>query len=288
MSEEVKTSAEKKLKEDISLSKLIDGANWVAVIVVGLATAMLLFVTAKAIWSNSENSAPKQINIQYTLQVDSAELKAYQDSTNIIYEQLIRANNRKVIEEVNNSVKQQYLRMESILTVQEDKSKLFTYGAGFLTILVALATFFGFKSINEMKKGTINSAEYESKKIAEETAKKVSEEISKVVAEERTKKEIQERYLALEKVILEKVKADLFEDFKRNNATLKGLDDKLANLEKRLDKYFDSPEMIGDMSGPEINSPESNPSLASEVKEEQKDLFLDEDNNVNEDNYENH
>ena len=98
----------------------------------------------------------------------------------------INENNKKILEEINASVSSQYKRMESILEVQEDRSKMFSYGAGFLAILVAIATFFGFKSINEMKKGTIDVAEYEAKKIAEEKAK----EVARKVAEDKTKEEL--------------------------------------------------------------------------------------------------
>ena len=97
--------------------------------------------------------------------------------------------------------------MESILAVQEARSNLFSYGAGFLAILVAIATFFGFKSINEMKKGTIEAAEYEAKKIAEEKAKEVAQK----VAEEKTKEELVSRLDGI-KVELE---SSLTSDFQR-------------------------------------------------------------------------
>ena len=203
MSEQTKTSEEKKAKEGISLDKLINGANWIAIIVVGLSTAMLLLVIAKAVLSNSNNPAPKQIEIKYILKVDSLQLRSFKDSTSITYDKFIRQNNQKVIEEVNNSIKQQYQRMESILSVQEDKGKLFTYGAGFLAILVALATFFGFKSINEMKKGTIESAEYEARKLAGD------------IAEEKTKEKVRELLEDIRKQITTEIKTEFKGDFER-------------------------------------------------------------------------
>lgn len=261
---------------NLSMDRLIYWANFTAIIIVGLSTLMLLFVIGKAISSNSDNQAPKQIDINYTLKVDSTQLKAYRDSSSYQFDKLIQQNNKKVIEEVDNSIKQQYQRMESILSVQEDKNKLFTYGAGFLAILVALATFFGFKSINEMKKSTIEAAEYEAKKIAEEVAKKI--------AEDKTKEEIQARYEAIENTIIDKVKANLLEEFNNNKVTVSDLDKKIAVLQNRIDVYFASEEMVNTTPNLEPDNSDDTDINVNVKDVKEKDLFTDEEPKTEGDN----
>lgn len=168
------------------LEWLIIGADWAAIIVVTIATISLIYVVSSLMSKQPENSAPKEILIKYEILVDTISVKKIKDSVTLKTLKNLDDNNKKILKEINVSVDAQYKRMESILSVQEDRSKLFSYGGGFLAILVAIATFFGFKSINEMKKSTIEAAEYEAKKIAEEKAKEVAQRI----AEEKTKEEL--------------------------------------------------------------------------------------------------
>ncbi|MFC4163862.1 hypothetical protein ACFOWU_09365 [Epilithonimonas zeae] len=174
-------------KPKTKLDWLIIGANWAAILIVTIATGALIWVVSSLIRKEPENIAPKEIVVKYEISVDTSLIKNDKDSATIKSIKNLDENNKKILSEINSSVDAQYKRMESILSVQEDRSKLFSYGAGFLAILVAIATFFGFKSINEMKKGTIDTAEYEARKIAEEEAKKVAEEIAKEVAEVKAK-----------------------------------------------------------------------------------------------------
>lgn len=173
-------------KSKSTLDWLIHGANWTAIVVVGFATIALISIVYKLINIEPSNTAPKEIIVKYEIVLDTIGLKKVKDPNILKTVSNIDENNKKILAEINASVDAQYKRMESILEVQEDRSKMFSYGAGFLAILVAIATFFGFKSINEMKKGTIDAAEYEAQKIAEAKAKEVAEK----VAEDKTKEEL--------------------------------------------------------------------------------------------------
>jgi len=181
-----------------NLESIVNGTNWVALCVVFVAVVGLIFVIFNLLSKTEKNNAPTEILIKYEISVDKVSLKNAKDSTTLRVVQSLDENNKKILNEINSSVDAQYKRMESILSVQEDRSRLFSYGAGFLAILVAIATFFGFKSINEMKKSTIEAAEYEAKKIAEEKAK----EVAQSVAEEKTKEELVSR--------LDGIKAELY------------------------------------------------------------------------------
>jgi len=182
------------------LESIVNGTNWVALGVVLFAVVGLICVVFNLLTKTEENNAPKEIVIKYEITVDKVSLKNAKDSTTLRVKSLDE-NNKKILSEINSSVDAQYKRMESILSVQEDRSRLFSYGAGFLAILVAIATFFGFKSINEMKKSTIEAAEYEAKKVAEDEAKKVAKEEAKKTSTKVSKAEINKQ--------IESIKDDL-------------------------------------------------------------------------------
>lgn len=213
-----------------TIDRLINWANFTAIIIVGLATTMLILVIAKAMWTSADNQAPIQINVNYTLKVDSNQLRNYRDSSNIEFDKFITQNNQKVIKAVDSSVNLQYKRMESILSVQEDKSKLFTYGAGFLAILVALATFFGFKSINEMKKATIDVAEYEATKVAEVKAKEVAQKEAKseiIIQFQQIQNDLES---TLKILLLDTNKKEIENTFKTKTEEIDQLKETLNNL----------------------------------------------------------
>lgn len=184
-----------------NLESIVNGTNWVALCVVLVAVVGLIFVIFNLLSKTEKNNAPTEILIKYEISVDKVSLKNAKDSTTLRVVQSLDENNKKILSEINSSVDAQYKRMESILSVQEDRSRLFSYGAGFLAILVAIATFFGFKSINEMKKSTIEAAEYEAKKIAEDEAKKVAKEEAKKTSTKVSKAEISKQ--------IESIKDDL-------------------------------------------------------------------------------
>lgn len=178
-------------KNNSDLDYLIIGANWGALVVMVLSVGLLFFVAKQMFSKESTNNAPNEILIKYELKVDTVSLNIKGIAINSESVKQIDQNNKVVLDEINKSVQAQYTRMESILQVQEDRNKMFTYGAGLLAILVAIATFFGFKSINEMKKSTIDSAEYESKRVAEEEARKIAKETSITVSKDEISKQVE-------------------------------------------------------------------------------------------------
>lgn len=268
------------MSEEKSKSKLdwlINGANWTAIVVVGFATIALISVVYKLINMESSNTAPKEIIVKYEIVVDTIALKKVKDPTILKTVSNIDENNKKILTEINNSVDAQYKRMESILEVQEDRSKMFSYGAGFLAILVAIATFFGFKSINEMKKGTIDAAEYEAQKVAEVKAKEI--------AEEETKKELASKLESIKN----ELNTSLTSDFKSKidekelkvsdefmNSIRQEFDDKLKALreERTIVSEFVSQETSDQV---EDNPIAENSSDHGNAQSDEGNLYNDED-----------
>lgn len=201
------------------LESIVNGTNWVALGVVAFAVIGLIAIIFNLLRKEEVNNAPKQILIKYEISVDKITLKNAKDSTTLRVVKSLDENNKKILSEINSSVDAQYKRMESILSVQEDRSRLFSYGAGFLAILVAIATFFGFKSINEMKKSTIESAEHEAKKIAEDEAKKVAKEEAKKTSTEISKKEINRQMSSIKGDLENALKSLLVDENKKEVET---------------------------------------------------------------------
>lgn len=220
------------------LESIVNGTNWVALGVVAFAVIGLIAIIFNLLSKDEENNAPKQILVRYEISVDKVSLKNAKDSTTLTIIERLDENNKKILNEINSSVDAQYKRMESILSVQEDRSRLFSYGAGFLAILVAIATFFGFKSINEMKKSTIEAAEYEAKKVAEEEAKKVATATAKEVAEleakttstKISKEEISKQMSTIKEDLENALKSLLLNENKREVETV--MNAKVEEIEK--------------------------------------------------------
>lgn len=255
-----------------NLESIVYGTNLVALFVVFIAVVGLICVVFNLMIKTEENNAPKEILIKYEISVDKASLKNAKDSTTLRIVKSLDENNKKILSEINSSVDAQYKRMESILSVQEDRSKLFSYGGGFLAILVAIATFFGFKSINEMKKSTIEAAEYEAKKIAEEKAKEVAQK----VAEEKTKEELVSRLNGIKAELHTSLTSD-FQD-KLNERELNVSDELLSSIRQEFDNKLD--ELREELNSLKYNT---KPEPSVETETEIRNNFSDEENSKNND-----
>lgn len=276
------------MSEEKSKSKLdwlINGANWTAIVVVGFATIALINVVYKLINIEPSNTAPKEVLVKYEIVVDTVALKKVKDPIILKAVSNIDENNKKILAEINASVDAQYKRMESILEVQEDRSKMFSYGAGFLAILVAIATFFGFKSINEMKKGTIDAAEYEAQKIAEVKAKEVAQK----VAEDKTKEELANKLEGIKVDLQSSLNSEFQGKFDERELNISDefsqlirteFDEKLEALREEL---INNPNVVIIAEAHNQDNNQSNtvehPSEDSHLQNEEENLFNDDDLN---------
>lgn len=254
-------------KEKKSISQLIIGGEWTALIVVGLAVCLLLMLIFKLITKDSEKPASKPLEIKYQITISNNTNKNAKDSISIVS---IEENNKKLLEEINSSVKSQHERMESILSVQEDRSNLFTYGAGFLSILVALATFFGFKSINEMKKSTVETAEIEAKKVAEVEAKaEVQQNLEEI------KKDIRNQINFEFKEKFENKELQVSDDF--TNKLNESIDAKIFSLQEQIEKCCEKRTTESNSENSQVEEKKAGEYLETETtKEKMGDLFSDE------------
>ncbi|MDR2235317.1 MAG: hypothetical protein LBE92_04260 [Chryseobacterium sp.] len=263
-------------KSKSNLESIVNGTNWVALGVVAFAVIGLVAIIFNLLSKEEENNAPKKIIIKYEINVDKINLKNVKDSTTLKMIKSLDENNKKVLNEINSSVNAQYTRMESILSVQEDRSKLFSYGAGFLAILVAIATFFGFKSINEMKKSTIEAAEYEAKKIAEEEAKKVAQQ----VAEEKTKEELAKKLEEIKSEILTSLTSEFHSKLEQRELNVSDEFSYLIRVEfdNKLNELRDELTNFSENTTPDESSSETTTENSSETV---NDLSNNGNSNIN-------
>lgn len=260
-------------KSKNNLESIVNGTNWVALGVVAFAVIGLVSIIFNLLGKEEANNAPKKIIIKYEISVDKVTLKNAKDSTTLTVVKSLDENNKKVLNEINSSVNAQYARMESILSVQEDRSKLFSYGAGFLAILVAIATFFGFKSINEMKKSTIDAAEYEAQKIAEEKAEEISNKVSKEEINRQMDSIKMDLEITLQKFLTDENKKEVEIGLNTKTVELEKLkneaNDLIAKLQVFLDKAEDQFEAVAD--NPDTADPEAEKVGKKNDEDDEKD-----------------
>ncbi len=180
-------------KNESKLDGQISNANNAAILVIVVSVLLLCIVIANLFFTCPKEKHSKEIKISYHINKNSGSLK---DSTSLDYYKIIESNNLKLIREINNSLNTEYKRMQAIVDSKEEQNIYNSYGAGIIALIIGVAGFFGFKSINEMKKEVIEA----SKRVASDTAKKIS------IAE--AQQQAINRYPLLKKDIIQDIKID--------------------------------------------------------------------------------
>ncbi len=133
----------------------------------------------------AKTKTEKGFKIEYNLQIDNELLKKIKSEETIEYLKLVEQNNKKIAEDFKQQINEQYDRTQKLIELKEDQNLYNTYGAGIIAIILAIGSFFGFKSINQMHKDSIDTAKIEAEKIAEKETKYIMsqklEEIQKII-----------------------------------------------------------------------------------------------------------
>lgn len=169
--------------------------------------------------------------IEYTLQIDPIQLKRLKGQDAIEYLKFIEQNNLRIAEQFDKKINDQYGRVQKLIELKEEQNLYNTYGAGVIAIILAIGSFFGFKSINQMHKDTIETAEIEAKKVAETEAKKVAETEAKKVAKEKAKQFISEKLTEIQEDIINRIKSEHNEAFESIRRDVSDLNSRTFALE---------------------------------------------------------
>jgi hypothetical protein len=258
-------------KNESKLDEQIANANNAAILIIVVSVLLLCIVVANLFLSCPKEKYSKEIQISYHL--NSSNLK---DSTCKDYYKVIDENNNKLLKEINSSLNKEYSRIQAIIDSKEEQNIYNSYCAGIIALIIGVAGFFGFKSINEMKKDAIESSERESKKIAEKTANEVtkSQNLSYL-------NKIQEDILNIVKVYIETEFKS--QQLKINDDTLKTIYEKFEpDLQNIMEQYFQLKSKIEDCCDKTVANNKTNDELTlinnvNNIEIEEDNLFSDND-----------
>lgn len=223
------------------LECMINTVNWIGIVIMGLAIALFLVTITVIVNKKPNPTTTLNLELSYKLNPDSL----------IINNSQFDERNKLLFDEINKTLTSYDAKIKSIIATEEDKNKWFTYVTGFLSILIAFATFFGFKSVFEMKKEAIETAEREAKIIAEKKA----ESIAKSVAIQEIKDQFKSIKTDLEIELKTCLKSEITEQFdiikSRNNSLMDQSKSDLENLILKVE------EILGSLKRPPLD-PEEN------------------------------
>lgn len=161
------------------LGKIVFFTNIMSVIVVMMSVAAITFAAIK-IFNKTDNVAETRVKVEYRLQIDTIAVKHLKDSTSIYYLKTITDNNKKIYNQIDRLLRNYQERQSEIINESKNQSDFVSYASAIFALILSVAGFFGFKSINEMKKEAIELATEDAKKAAIEEAKKSFNEIQKI------------------------------------------------------------------------------------------------------------
>lgn len=142
-----------------------------------ISVIVIVFLLLKKPVESSKNE--NVFKIEYSIQIDTLQLEKLNNKETIEYLKFIEQNNLKIAEDFSQQINDQYERMQKLAELREEQNLYNTYGAGIIAIILAIGSFFGFKSINQMHKDTVDTAESEAKVVADRIAKNVANEVAK-------------------------------------------------------------------------------------------------------------
>ncbi|WP_396601649.1 hypothetical protein [Algibacter sp. R77976] len=221
--------------ENERLNKVVHFTNIVSVLVV--------FSCVIAILTLGYNLMPKtaeinknEVNLIYSLKIDSTYARDSIKKPLLDFKETTTKNNEKIYKEVNKLITDFEERNKELLRQKQEQSNFVSLSSALLGILLAIAGFFGFKSIKEMKKDALETATETSEKTAEVVAKDTAKITAEITAEEVAKSEMREKYTNIKDEIRDTVLAEVkvFVD-KKNIASVDDLKSELDSLKTQIE-----------------------------------------------------
>lgn len=146
-------------------------ATNIAALVIMLASIFILFHAIYRLVDppvKSDKVTIQKVELAYRIDIDTTKIKELKDSTSLEYLRFVTRNNDKILESMNKVIQNQEKRVDEIIERNKIQSDFVTYASAIFALILSIAGFFGFKSINEIKKESIERSEM----IASEEAKK--------------------------------------------------------------------------------------------------------------------
>lgn len=159
--------------ENRHLEHLINFTDFVTIIVVGFA---VIIITVLSVWMFGPTNPPaiEQQSFYISVSIDSSIRSNQYDSLLVQVNEELDKISFKTTEEVNSLLQKQEEMYTSFREAESRQNKFLTYASALIAIIAALGGFFGFKSINDIKKSIRLQAEEIMKKEARQVAANIT------------------------------------------------------------------------------------------------------------------
>lgn len=157
------------------LDQVVHWANLASVIVVSI--SVIAIISAGVFFFYPKDETAINVKVNYTISIDTTNvkdgkliLKANSEKINQLKE-----NNKLVYKNINKLIEDFEKKHKNNIQSSKNQTDFTSYASAIFALIVSIAGFFGFKSINEMKLAAIEAAIEESNKVSENSMKNFME-----------------------------------------------------------------------------------------------------------------
>ena len=150
------------------LDQVVHWANLASVIVVSI--SVIAIISAGVFFFYPKDETAINVKVNYTISIDTTNvkdgkliLKANSEKINQLKE-----NNKLVYKNINKLIEDFEKKHKDNIQSSKNQTDFTSYASAIFALIVSIAGFFGFKSINEMKLAAIEAAIEESKRVSKE------------------------------------------------------------------------------------------------------------------------
>ena len=133
-------------------------ATNIAALVIMLASIFILFHAIYRLVDppvKSDKVTIQKVELAYRIDIDTTKIKELKDSTSLEYLRFVTKNNDEILQSMNKVIQNQEKRVDEIIERNKIQSDFVTYASAIFALILSIAGFFGFKSVNEMKKNQL-------------------------------------------------------------------------------------------------------------------------------------
>jgi predicted PurR-regulated permease PerM len=157
------------------LDQVVHWANLASIIVVSV--SVIAVIAAAIVFFYPSNKSEISVKLNYTISIDTTNVKnkAIILKSNSKKLNELTDNNKIVYKNINKLIEDFEKKQKSSIQSSKNQTDFISYASAIFALIVSIAGFFGFKSINEMKLAAIEAAIEESNKVSENSMKNFME-----------------------------------------------------------------------------------------------------------------
>jgi hypothetical protein len=157
------------------LDQVVHWANLASVIVVSI--SVIAIISAAVFFFYPKKETVINVKVNYAISIDTTIVKHGRLTSNANSKKLneLIENNKLVYKNINKLIEDFDKKQKSTYQSNKNQTDFISYASAIFALIVSIAGFFGFKSINEMKLAAIEAAIEESNKVSENSMKNFME-----------------------------------------------------------------------------------------------------------------